>query len=109
MSSPPRDRWYTSSFAASSLRAEMRLSADELAAAAGITRQRLDRLVRLGLVEPTASGASDFSAETAARLRRMVRLHADLGVSFVAASIIVELLERVERAEAALRAAREHS
>ena len=78
-------------------RAEMQLSGDELAAAAGISPARLARLVRLGLVEPTAPGTSRFTAATAARLRRMLRLHGDLGVNLVGAAIIVDLLERLER------------
>lgn len=84
------------------LRGEVHLSAEELAAAAGISPARLARLVRLGLVEPTASGASRFTAATAVRLRRMTRLHADLGVNLVGAAIIVDLLERLERLEAEL-------
>lgn len=82
------------------LRAEVRLSGEELAAAAGISPARLARLVRLGLVEPIAPGASQFPAETAARLRRMLRLRADLRVNLIGAAIIVELLERLDRLEA---------
>lgn len=63
---------------------------------------RLARLVRLGLVEPTAPGAGRFTVATAARRRRMLRLHADLGVSLTGAAIIVDLLERLERLEAEL-------
>jgi DNA-binding transcriptional MerR regulator len=84
------------------LRAEVYLSGDELAAAAGISPARLARLVRLGLVEPTAPGRSEFTAATAARLRRMCRLHGDLGVSLTGAAIIVDLLERLESLEAEL-------
>ena len=83
-------------------RAEMYLSREELAAAAGISPTRLARLVRLGLVEPTAPGASEFTAATAARLRRMIRLHTDLDVNLDDAAIIVDLLERLERLEAEL-------
>ncbi len=81
---------------------ETHRSAAELAAAAGITEERLARLVRLGLVEPTAPGASDFAAAEAARLCRMLRLHRDLGVNLFAAAIIVDLLERLDGLEAAL-------
>jgi hypothetical protein len=48
--------------------------------AAGISRARLARLVRLGLVEPDVPGSSVFTAGTAGRPRRMLRLHGDLGV-----------------------------
>jgi DNA-binding transcriptional MerR regulator len=75
---------------------QSRLSTSELAEAAGISEERLTRLVRLGLVEPEATG---FSAATAARLRRMLRLHRDLGLSLMGATIVADLLERIDRLE----------
>lgn len=63
---------------------------------------RLARLVRLRVVEPTAPGTGRFTVATAARLRRMLRLHADLGVNFTGAAIIVDLLERRESLQAEL-------
>jgi chaperone modulatory protein CbpM len=84
------------------IRGELYLSREELAAAAGISPVRLTRLVRLGLVEPAAPGASEFTAATAARLRRVLRLRADLGVNLAGAAIIADLLERLERLEAQL-------
>jgi transcriptional regulator with XRE-family HTH domain len=84
------------------LRVELRLSVEDLAAAAGISPARLARLIGVGLVEPVSPGERDFSAATAARLRRMLRLHADLRVSLAGARIIVDLLERLERLEAEL-------
>ena len=83
-------------------RAELQLSADELAAAAGISATTLARLVRLGLVEPVAAGSSTFTAATAVRLRRMLRLRHDLGVNLAGAAIVMDLLERIERLEAEL-------
>ena len=55
--------------------------------------------MRLGLVEPATPEANVFSAATAARLRRILRLHADLGVTLVGATIVVDLLERLDRME----------
>lgn len=90
-------------------RAELYLSSDELAAAAGISPATLARLIRLGVVEPPAPVVTErgltallFPAAAAARLRRIRRLHADLGVNFTGAAIIVDLLERLERLEAEL-------
>ena len=80
-------------------RVQVFLSVEELAAVAGISVSRLERLVRLGLLEPAAPGASEFTAATAERLRRMLRLHQDLGVNFIGAAIVVELLERLEQME----------
>jgi hypothetical protein len=83
-------------------RAEVHLTLEQLAVAAGISPTRVARLVHLGVLEPVAPGTSTFAAATAARLRRMLRLHADLGVSLFSASIIVDLLERLEQLEAEL-------
>ena len=66
-----------------------------LAAAAGISATRLQRLVELGLLEPAEPGADQFTAASAERLRRMLRLHRDLGVNLVGAAIVVDLLERL--------------
>jgi chaperone modulatory protein CbpM len=79
---------------------EARLSGEELAAAAGVTPSRLARLVRIGLVEPTTPGSNEFSASTAVRLKRMLRLQRDLGVNLVGAAIIVDLVERFDRVNA---------
>lgn len=85
------------------LRTEMRLTADELAAAAGISPTMLARLVGLGLIGPVAEGSTEFTAASARRLRRMLRLRRDLGVNLTGAAILVDLLERLERLEAELR------
>lgn len=82
--------------------AEATLSSDELAAAIGITTARLARLVQLGLAEPVAPGANEFPAASAARLARVVRLRAAVGIRFVDASIILDLLERLDRLEVEL-------
>jgi hypothetical protein len=101
MRTPSRTPFHTTVTGAP-LRGEVRLTRDELAAAAGITPGRLARLIRLGLVEPVAPEPLEFTAATALRLRRMLRLHGDLGVNWVGASIILDLLERLERLESEL-------
>ena len=87
------------SIAGAPLRAEVLLVAEQFAVAVGISPARLAGLVESGFVEPAEPGGNEFTAAAAARLRRMLRLRADLGVSFVAAAIIVDLLERLERLE----------
>ena len=82
--------------------AEACLTREELAAACGITPGRLARLISLGLVEPAASAPAEFTAVAVLRLRRMLRLHADLGVNWVGASIVLDLLERLEHFESEL-------
>jgi len=88
------------------LRVEVRLSADHLAEAAGISAARLARLVQLGVVESDEGG---YSVATLARLRRLLRLRRDLGMRVVDASIVLNLVTRIERLEldlARLRAGR---
>jgi len=108
MHTPPRTSLSTA-IGSAPPRTEVLLSVEELAEAAGISATKLARLVRLGLVEPAAPAVSErgfaraeFSAATAARLRRMLRLHGDLGVDLVGAAIIVDLLERLDRLEVEL-------
>jgi chaperone modulatory protein CbpM len=81
------------------LRAEVQLSLRELAVATGMSATRL---VRLGLLEPEPDAPDRFSAATAARLRRMLRLRADLGVNLAGAAIIVDLMECLDRLDAEL-------
>jgi hypothetical protein len=87
----------TLSTAGAPARPQLQLTADELASVAGLARAAIDRLVRAGLVEEIAPQSGRFSAAAAARLRRMQRLRADLGVNLVGAAIIVDLVERLEQ------------
>lgn len=83
------------------LPAEALLTREELARATGISPETLQRLIRIGLVEPEEP--DQFTAATAERLDRMLRLHHDLEVDLIGAAIIVDLLERLDRMEADLR------
>jgi DNA-binding transcriptional MerR regulator len=80
-------------------RAEIYLSLDEMAAAVGLSPARLERLAHLGLVETTGAGTRQFTAATAARLRRMLRLQRDLGVNLEGAAVIADLVERLDELE----------
>ena len=82
--------------------AEVHLSLRDLAVACGMKATRLERLVWLGLLEPEPDHPDRFSTATVARLRRMLRLRADLGVNFTGAAIIVDLMERLEHLDAEL-------
>ena len=81
---------------------EVRLSLRELATACGLSVTRVKRLVQLGLVDAEPEAPDRFSSATAARLRRMLRLHADLRVNLAGAAIIVDLMERLEQLDAEL-------
>ena len=98
----PSRHWPHAPIVRALLKGERWLSREELAAAAGITRARLDHLIRLGFVDPATGGSGEFTVETAVRLRRMLRLNADLGVDLIGAAIIADLLERLDRLEADL-------
>ena len=80
-------------------RAEAYLSPEQVAAACGLSPARLHRLVRLGVIDPDATGARLFSVAAAVRLRKILRLRADLGVNLAGAEIIVDLLARLDRLE----------
>ena len=86
--------------AATSGGAGMFLTVGELCAVVGLSERRLVRLLRLGIVEPSAPGSTQFTAATARRLKRMMRLRQQLGVGSIGASIIVDLLDRLAAVEA---------
>src|SRR5213593_2353596 len=90
------------SASAQSLPAQSIVTAAELAAATGIDSTTLESWVSLGFVEPVAPGANEFTAATAARFRRILRVHRDLEVDLDGDAIIVDLLERLEHLEAEL-------
>ena len=83
----------------SEFRGELHLTYEEFALAAGIRPAVLARLIRLGVVEPARPETVEFSVATLARLRRMLRLHEQLGVNFTGAAIILDLLDRLRRLE----------
>src|SRR5688572_32000018 len=92
-------------------RGEILLTYEELAVAAGIRPTVLARLIRLGVVEPIRPGTAEFAVSTLARVRRMLRLQAQLGVNFTGASIILDLLDRLrllERGSASPAVAGDH-
>ena len=80
-------------------RSEIHITYEELAVAAGIRPTVLARLIRLGVVEPIHPEVPEFTVATLARIRRMLRLHAQLGVNFTGAAIILDLLDRLQRLE----------
>ena len=84
------------------LRSETVLSGEQLVSAVGVSPERLARLIELGLIEPTAPGTNEFTAASAQRLARMLRLHRDLGVHWMDAAIIADLVERLDELEAQL-------
>jgi len=81
-----------------------------LAREAGMHPELVNRLVRLGLLEPAASsGATPLFPRDAARLlARAARLRQDLGLNYAGAVLACQLLTRIEALEARLRRYENH-
>lgn len=75
------------------------LTFDMVAETVGARRSLVMRLARLGLIETIESGAEEplLPRHVVVDLRRMQRLRRDLGVNFAGASIILELVGRIEQ------------
>ena len=78
------------------------LSCAFVAETTGAGHSLVIRLARQGLIEviegeQSATGEPMLSRRSIMRLRRMQRLRRDLGVNFVGAAIILDLVERVDK------------
>jgi hypothetical protein len=75
------------------------LTCDMVAETVGARRSLVMRLARLGLIETIESGTEEplLPRHVVVDLRRMQRLRRDLGVNFAGASIILELVGRIEQ------------
>jgi DNA-binding transcriptional MerR regulator len=85
-----------------------RLDLDDFAMAADVHPQLVQRLVSLGLLEPIrdSAGTAWFSPADLATIARIQRLRAGFGINYAAIGLVLDLLERVGRLEAALRESR---
>ena len=83
-----------------------RLNLDSFAARAGMHPDLVRRLVALGLLEPSrdAAGRLWFAPPQLRTLARIQRLRAGLSVNYAALGLVMDLLDRIEVLEAALRA-----
>ena len=73
------------------------LSREELAFLAGIHYRLVDRLVSLDLIEPAESVPEPvFYADVVPRVRRLIELHTQLGVSWTSMEFVLTLMERIE-------------
>lgn len=77
------------------------LTIEELAVEVGVEPVFLVRLVQAGLLGERVD-QRQFPPESARRVRRILRLRADLGVSLTGSAIIADLLERIDALEAEL-------
>lgn len=81
---------------------ELTLTVDELSGVCAVERSRIVELVEHGLLELQAGDR--FSGDALRRARLALRLQRDLGVNAAGASLVVELLDRIEALETRLRA-----
>lgn len=83
-----------------------RLSLEGFAAQAGIHPDLLRQWVALGLLEPTrdTTGRLWFATPQLRVVARIQRLRAGLSLNYAALGLVIDLLERIEELEAALRA-----
>ena len=79
---------------------------EEFAAVAGLHPDFVRRLVALGLLTPEADdgGAPWFPVAELARVARIQRLRAGLGLNYTAVGVVLDLLARIEDLENQLRA-----
>jgi hypothetical protein len=84
----------------------VRLRLDAFARAAGLHPDFVRRLVTLGLVEASADAGGDlwFARTQLARVARVQRLRRGLALNYAALGLVMDLLDRIEELEAALRA-----
>jgi hypothetical protein len=75
------------------------MSLDELARQAACRVRVVERMFQLGVFEATERGGGEplFDAAAADRLRRALRLRADLRVGATGLGLVLDLLEEVER------------
>jgi hypothetical protein len=72
---------------------------------AGLHPELVVRLVRLGLLDATRGPGGElwFTAAEVARAARIQRLRAGLTVNYAALGLVMDLLDRIEVLEAAVR------
>ena len=82
------------------LPAEMTLTIREVAFVCGLRTQTVRRLVALDVIEPVAREPEPcFPSGIVAAVKRLQRLHDELGVSWSSMPVVLDLLERIEELE----------
>jgi DNA-binding transcriptional MerR regulator len=87
------------------LTTERRMSLDDFARGAGIHPDLARRFVALGLIEPSRDAVGNlwFSPAQLATVARVRRLRAGLSLNYAAIGLVMDLLDRIDLLEAALR------
>ena len=77
------------------------LTIRDVACLAGTTARAIQRMLSFDLIEPARTAPEPcFRCDVIVRVRRMRRLHVELGVSWSSMGIVLELLDRLERTSA---------
>ena len=86
----------------------VRLDLDAFSAAAQLHPDHVRRLVALGLIDADVDTAGHYrlAPSELARVARIERLRRDLGVTYAATGVVLDLLDRIEELEGMLRARR---
>jgi chaperone modulatory protein CbpM len=79
------------------------LTLEDIAARCRMHPTVIERLITLGVIDPEAGKVPQFRPEMVLRLQRGLRLRRDLGLSYHAMALVLDLLERIETLEARLR------
>ncbi|MBR7829613.1 hypothetical protein KDK95_25125 [Actinospica sp. MGRD01-02] len=81
------------------------LSLDEVATRCGVHAQLISRLVTLSVVDARrdAQGRLWFDRRAPLLIARAQRLHDDLGLNYAALGLVLDLLDRIDHLEGALR------
>ena len=80
------------------------LTEAELAHLVGIQRHVVRRMVQFELIEPSRAGAEFvFHGNIIPRVRKLVRLHYQLQVSWSSMNLVLDLLDRIDEMEARLK------
>lgn len=83
---------------------EITLTLDELSGACSVERTRIVELVEHGLLDAGGATSQQFSGDSLRKSLLALRLQRDLDINVAGASLVVELLERISKLEAQLRA-----
>ena len=72
----------------------------ELSYYVGTRKRLLERLVTFEVIQPVRNEPEYyFSVDQIPRIKKILRLHDDLGVSWSSMSFVIDLLERIENLE----------
>jgi len=76
---------------------------EQVAIRCGVETTYVERLVQVGVIDPTPEEPARFAPEVTLRVQKARRLEQDLGVNPEGAAVILELLDYIDRLERRLR------